>query len=168
MAREMGDRDNEPKRRGRFRAIGAELPKLARPVLGKRGLGEAQLLMHWEAIVGPELAEEARPERLSFHKGERAHGTLRLHVAPGAALELQHQAPVIVERINVFLGYPAVARLAFVQGQPISVRPRRPPPRPLRPDEQEALAKRVEAVDDEALRTALERLGAAVIRAEDA
>jgi hypothetical protein len=168
MAREMGDRDNEPKRRGRFRAIGAELPKLARPVLGKRGLGEAQLLMHWEAIVGPELAEEARPERLSFQKGERAHGTLRLRVAPAAALELQHQAPVIVERINVFLGYPAVARLAFVQVPLTSLRPRRAPPRPLRPEEQEALAKRLEAVDDESLRAALERLGAAVLRAEDA
>lgn len=168
MAREMGDRENEPKRRGRFRAIGAELPKLARPVLGKRGLGEAQLLMHWEAIVGPELAEEAQPERLSFRKGERAHGTLRLRVAPGAALELQHQGPVIVERINVFLGYPAVARLAFVQGPLASVRRRPAPPRPLRPEEQEALAKRVEAVEDETLRTALERLGAAVLRAEDA
>lgn len=169
MAREMGGRDNQPKRRGgSFRAIGAELPKLARPVLGKRGLGEAQLLMHWEAIVGPELAEDARPERLSFAKGERAHGTLRLRVAPGAALELQHQAPVVIERVNAFLGYPAVARLAFVQAPLPPARPRPVAPRPLRPDEQEALVRRVETVDDEELRAALERLGAAVLRAEDA
>jgi hypothetical protein len=168
MARDMGDRENQPKRRGSFRAIGAELPKLARPVLGKRGLGEAQLLMHWEAIVGPDLAEEARPERLSFHKGERAHGTLRLRVAPAAALELQHQAPVIVERINAFLGYSAVARLAFVQAPLAPVRRRAAAPRPLRADEQEALAKRVGAINDEELRAALERLGAAVLRSEDA
>jgi hypothetical protein len=168
MTRDMGDRDNQPKRRGSFRAISAELPKLARPVLGKRGLGEAQLLMHWEAIVGPELAEDARPERLSFRKGERAHGTLRLRVAPAAALELQHQAPVIVERVNAFLGYPAVARLAFVQAPLAPIRPRPSPPRALRADEQETLAKRIQGVDDEELRAALERLGAAVLRAEDA
>jgi hypothetical protein len=168
MTREMGERENRPKRRGSFRAIGAELPKLARPVLGKRGLGEAPRLMHWEAIVGPELAEEARPERLSFQRGERAHGTLRLRVAPAAALELQHQAPVIVERVNAFLGYPAVARLAFIQAALPALRRRPAPPRPLRPEEQAALAKRLEAVDDGELRAALERLGAAVLRAEDA
>jgi hypothetical protein len=168
MAREMDEGDKQSKRRGSFRAIGAELPKLARPTLGKRGLGEAQLLMHWEAIVGPELAEEARPDRLSFPRGERAHGTLRLRVAPAAALTLQHDAPVIVERINAFLGYPAVARLAFVPGALSPLRQRASAPRPLRAAEKDALARKVAGVDDEELRAALERLGAAVLRAEDA
>jgi hypothetical protein len=168
MARDMGEGENQPKRRGSFRAIGAELPKLARPTLGKRGLGEAQLLMHWEAIVGSELAEETRPDRLSFSRGERAHGTLRLRVAPAAAVTLQHDAPLIVERINAFLGYPAVARLAFVQ-TPVPPLRRAPlPPRKLRAEEKEALAKQVAAVDDEELRAALERLGAAILGAKDA
>ncbi|MBX6368635.1 MAG: DUF721 domain-containing protein [Rhodospirillales bacterium] len=168
MAREMGDREDQSKRGGGFRAIGAALPRLATPVLGKRGLGEAQLLLHWEAIVGAELAEDARPERLSFPKGERSRGTLRLRVTPAAAPTVQHDAPLIIERINAFLGYPAVARLSLVQAPPASPRARPAAPRPLRPEERKALAERVAPVGNEELRAALERLGAAVLRAEDA
>lgn len=166
MAREMGNGEDQSRRRGGFRAIAAALPGLAAPVLGKRGLGEAQLLMHWEAIVGAELAEDARPERLSFQKGERSRGTLRLRVTPAAAPTVQHDAPLIIERINAFLGYPAVARLSLVQAPP----PRRAPaaPRPLRPEERKALAERIAPIGNEELRAALERLGSAVICAEDA
>jgi hypothetical protein len=168
MAREPDDREGRGKRRGSFRAIGAELPKIARPILGKRGIGEAQLLLYWEAIVGPELADEARPERLAFQRGERSHGTLRLRVSPAAALELQHQAPIIIERVNAFLGYPAVGRLSYIQVPLKPSRARPPAPRPLRADEQKALADKVSGIQDEALREALERLGAAVLRTRDA
>ena len=43
-------------------------------------------------------------------------GVLKLRAAPGAALELQHRAPLIIERINLFFGRAAVTRLALVQG----------------------------------------------------
>lgn len=168
MAREMGDREDQSKRGGGFRAIGAALPGLAAPVLGKRGLGEAQLLLHWEAIVGAELAEDARPERFFFQRGQRSRGTLRLRVTPAAAPTVQHDGPLIIERINAFLGYPAVARLSLVQAPPTSPRARPAAPRPLRPEERKALAERIAPIGNEELRTALERLGAAVLRAEDA
>ena len=51
-------------------------------------------------------------------RGERRDGTLHLQVAPGLALEVQHREPVLVERINAFFGYRAVARLALKQGPP--------------------------------------------------
>jgi hypothetical protein len=165
---EMDDRENPPKRRGKFRAVATELPKITRPILGKRGLGEAQLLLYWETIVGAELADSARPERLAFERGGRTHGTLRLRVAPAAAVEIQHQAPVIVERVNAFLGYPAVERVSYVQAPLTSSRTRPVAPRALRPEEQEILERKVAAVDDEELRAALERLGAAVMRSGDA
>lgn len=151
-------------RRGRTRAIGAELGPILRPILGKRGLGEAQLVTEWEAVVGPELAAYARPDRLTFPHGERRDGTLRLRVAPAVAIELQHREPLIVERINAFFGYRAVARLAFIQAAAAPPpAPSAPRPRPLRAEEHERLAKRVETVDDAELRAALERLGAAII-----
>ena len=93
---------------------------------------------------------------------------MKLRVAPAAAVALQHEGPVIVERINAFLGYPAVARLAFVQVPLAPARPRAPAARPLRAEERDALAEQVKGVADEELRAALERLGAAVRRAEDA
>jgi hypothetical protein len=43
-------------------------------------------------------------------------GTLKLRVARHRALELQHRAPLVIERINLFFGRDAVTRLALIQG----------------------------------------------------
>ena len=152
------------KRQGRLRALGAEVPRIAAPVLGKRGFAEAQLIAEWPSIVGADLADRIAPERLSFTQGERRDGTLRLRVAPGLGPEIQHRTPQILERINGFFGYRAVARLALVQGPPL--RPRQPaaqPPRPLAEAEREALDRRLAGIEDPLLRDALRRLGAAVM-----
>ena len=146
-----------------MRAIGAELGRVARPVLGKRGLGEAQLLAQWDSIMGAALAASAWPDRLSFPPGERRDGTLRLRVEPGAALLLQHQEPLLLERINAFFGYRAVARLAYVQAPPRRREPSPPRPRKLDPAEEKAVATRVAGVSDPELREALDRLGRAVL-----
>lgn len=156
-------------RRGRLRAIAAEIPKIAGAALGKRGFAEAQLVAQWPAIIGETLAAGVSPERLSFPQGERREGTLHLRVAPGLALEVQHREPVLVERINAFFGYRAVARLALKQGPP--AQPAAPPPphrRPLKAEERQSLDRRLAAIDDAALKAALQRLGEAVIGTDDA
>ncbi|HUB95904.1 MAG TPA: DciA family protein [Stellaceae bacterium] len=151
-------------RRGGMRALAGEVARIAAPVLGKRGLAPAHLVASWSSIVGSEWAEKATPERLSFPSSERGDGTLRLRVAPGCATELQHRAPLLLERINGFFGYRAVTRLTLVQGPPLrpSARPPRKPA-PLAPDERAALDRRLLAVEDPDLRDALRRLGEAVI-----
>lgn len=150
--------------RGGLRPVAAAMTKVTGPILGKRGLGEAQILTEWPSIMGAELADQTAPEKLSFPPGERRHGTLRLRVAPGAAIAIQHREPQIIERINSFFGYPAVARLAIIQA-PLKKRgPAVPPaPRPLRPDERARLDGRLAAVGDPDLRAALDRLGRAVL-----
>ena len=150
------------KRRGGLRAIAAEIPRVAGVALGKRGFGEAQLVTHWDTIMGPELAEKLSPERLSFARGERRAGTLRLRVASAFALEAQHLEPVIIERINGFFGYAAVARIVLVQGPPLHAPQAAPVARPLTTSEQHALETQLESIADPALRQALTRLGAAV------
>ncbi|MBV9524032.1 MAG: DUF721 domain-containing protein [Alphaproteobacteria bacterium] len=147
-----------------MRAIGAALPRIAAPILGKDGAVTAQLLAEWPAIVGAEIAARCRPMRLTFRRGERRNGTLRLRVVPAAALEIQHGEPLLIERINGFFGYPAVGRLALVQGPaPLPDAPQPPRLRTLAPAEQEALHHRLERVQDPELRAALERLGRAVL-----
>lgn len=151
-------------RRGSLRAIAAEVPRIAAAVLGKRGFGEAQLLAEWAAIMGPGLADHVSPDKLSFSRGERREGTLRLRVAPGVALEVQHREPQLIERINAFFGYRAVARLVLVQGPPARApEPAPPAPRPLVRAEAQALDRRLATIEDPGLRDALRRLGAAVI-----
>ena len=151
-------------RRGSMRAIAAEVPKIAGPVLGKRGFAEAQLVAQWAAIIGEDMAAGASPEKLSFARGERRDGTLHLRVAPGFAPEIQHREPVLLERINAFFGYRAVARLTLKQGPPS--RPAEPPAprlRALEGHEIRQLDRGLADIEDPTLRDALRRLGAAVI-----
>ena len=151
--------------RGRgARALAALLPKLAAPAMRKRGFTETALLTRWGDIVGPGLAADAMPDRLAFPRGRNSGASLHVRVAGAAALELQHLAPQIIERINVFFGYPAVARLALVQG-PIAQPPARPEtasPVPVTADRAEAIDQAAADIADPALRTAVAGLGRAV------
>jgi hypothetical protein len=153
----------ENKRYGGMRALAATLPRVASPVLGKRGFSEAQLIAQWPAVIGENLARHMAPERISFARGGRRDGTLRVRVEPGFALEAQHREPQILERINAFFGYRAVARLALTQGPLPRGQTPRPAPRKLGEDERRTLDRRLAAIEDPGLRDALRRLGEAVI-----
>ena len=149
-----------------MRAIAAEIPQIAATALGKRGFGEAQLVTQWDAVMGTELAGKLAPDRLSFSRGERSEGTLRLRVASAFAVEAQHLEPVIIERINGFFGYRAVARIILVQG-PTEARGRAgaAAASALSAAEQGALDQGLAAMPDSELRQALRRLGTAVVSA---
>ena len=89
--------------------------KLVRRAFGQQGFAEPGILLRWHEIVGDTLARFTLPERLSFPHGERSRGTLHLKVDGQFALEVQHLEPMIVERINTFFGYGAVAKIAILQ-----------------------------------------------------
>jgi len=145
------------------RGLAAALAKLTRPAYKRRGFAHADILARWTAIVGDALAATSCPEKLHFPTGASAGATLQVRVASGFALELQHLAPLVIERINTFYGYRAVNRLKLVQG-PLPVRraPRRRPIRPLDAGQEDALARQVSATADAGLRAALQGLGRAV------
>jgi hypothetical protein len=139
------------------------LGRILDPAARRRGLAEARLLTEWPAIVGTALAARSQPVRLS-HGRDRAGGVLSLHVAGSAALELQHSEPQVLERINGFFGYPAVARLHLIQA-PLQRAGGRPPPAPrarLTSAEEDEIAAAVRGVPDPALQAALAALGRAL------
>ena len=131
----------------------------------KQGFAATELVTRWKDIVGTEIAAHAEPIKLQWPRevnNEPAEpATLVLRVEGPAAIEIQHQSAVILERINRFFGWQAVGRIALRQA-PLS----RPKTRPVLPKIDAAEAARVEstltAVTDDELRAALGRLGAAV------
>jgi hypothetical protein len=148
------------RRGGGLRRLPDLLSRLLDPAARRRGLAEAKLLTEWATIVGPALAARCQPIRLS-RSADRPGGILVLHVAGTAALELQHSAPPILERINGFFGYPAVSRLRLIQAPPSrsSSRPAPPARRRLSDAEEIELAEAVREVRDPGLRAALHDLG---------
>lgn len=145
------------------RTVGVAVGKLARPILKGRGFAAADLVIRWRELVGETLADNSAPERLVWPTGKSEDATLKLRVAPGFGPEVQHLAPLILERINTFYGYRAVTRLAISQG-PVP-RPPRPtaPPRALTADEQAQLDELLGGVADENLKESLARLGRALL-----
>ncbi|MGE5270994.1 MAG: DciA family protein [Thiohalocapsa sp.] len=152
----------ESERRAGLRPIAGAAGRLAGPIVdGGGGVLLARLKAQWPAIVGAELAAIAWPQALA------RDGALKLRVMPTAALELQHRAPLLIERINLFFGRGVVTRLLFVQG-PLPLPPAPPaplPPPPLPPAEEAALARRVADVTDPQLREALGALGRMLLTA---
>ncbi|MFN4312338.1 MAG: DUF721 domain-containing protein [Ferrovibrio sp.] len=154
------------KRANAPRALGVALGRLTRPVFKQRGVALAEIISRWAEIAGPLLHAETQPEKLIYASGAGHAATLEIMVSPAFALELQHLAPLIVEKINGYFGYRAVEKLRLRQmpvsrpagGSESPAAPRRPA-RPLSGDEQARLAALLEGVEDKALRQALEKLG---------
>ena len=144
-------------------AVGTNLPKLAAPVLRKRGFAQARLITDWPAIVGDLMAQETVPLKLVFPRGSRDRATLHLRVTSGFALELQHIEPQIIQRINGFFGYRAVTELRYMQGPLPPLKKPRKVSSPRLSDVAEArLQRNLDGIDDDNLRQSLAALGRAV------
>lgn len=145
------------------RLIGRTVPEVAGKALGKRGLAFGALITDWASIVGSQLSLRSAPERLVFPRGKREDATLHLRVAGAFALELQHLEPQIIERINGFFGYRAIARIKLVHGVVAAAGKPSPRARALTPDEESRLVACTAGVTDTDLRASLERFGRAVM-----
>ncbi len=93
---------------------------------------------------------------------------------PSATL-IQHQAPDIVARVNLFLGAGSVTRLRIVQGplrgaagrdKPAAPAARRRAKSPLDATAESALSQSLAAFPEGPLKAALARLGREVMRAQ--
>jgi hypothetical protein len=147
---------------------GAFAPRLTRPAFEKYGFPAAALLTDWAAIAGPELASYTAPERLKWprqpdapedSRGQPA-ATLVLRVEGPRAIELQHRLPQLIERINSYFGFRAVAQIRLYQA-PLQVQheAHQPPPKITPRPDKSGLVKRIR---DPRLRTALSRIAAAI------
>lgn len=133
----------------------------------KQGFAARELVTRWAEIAGPQIAAHSQPIKMQWPRPVEGQpqepATLVLRVEGPMALEIQHSSDVILARVNRFFGWSAVGRLALRQA-PLS----RPKPQVVRrPPDPKAIAKVAEtlsAVEDEQLRDALARLGAAIKR----
>jgi hypothetical protein len=147
------------------------LADLAASLLGdsfrKQGFASKELVTSWPEIVGAEIALCAEPLKIQWPRGAdgvaQEPGTLVLRVEGPAAIEIQHLSGVILERVNRFFGWQAVGRIAIRQA-PVSTG-RRTKERPkIDPKTAEEVEKSLGMIEEDGLRQALGRLGAAIIK----
>lgn len=149
-----------PQRSNRARAVAELLPEVGGAAFRKFGFVQHAIVSRWGEIVGERYARVSTPESIRFPRGKRAEGVLSLVVGGAHAPMMQHIAPEIVERVNRFFGYPAVARLAIRHGDVQRVaKPAAPPSLKPVPD---SLGDSLRGIADPELKAVLEALAAGV------
>jgi hypothetical protein len=133
----------------------------------KQGFAARELVTRWAEIAGKEIAAHSEPLKMQWPRPVEGQpqepATLVLRVEGPMALEIQHSSDVILQRVNRFFGWSAVGKLALRQA-PLSRRERPKRPRPPEANEVAEVEKTLSSVEDEELRAALARLGAAIKR----
>ncbi len=135
------------------------MPEIGRTAFRRFGFVQSSVVTRWPEIVGPVHARVCSPEAIRFPHGEKSEGILELVVKPAHAPLIQQVIPEIIERVNRFFGYKAVARVKLRQGAvqpPADNRPAKPPPS-LKPIPLE-LGDSLRDIGDPELRTVLESL----------
>lgn len=148
------------------RRINTVLPPWAKKAFRQKGFAEGTIIRHWREIAGESLANCAVPLRLAFGRGKKPEGaTLHLLVDSGAALELQHRAPFLIEKLNLFYGYTVVARISIHQGAlPRKKEGFKKAPRALDEAGRELLDHLMRKIKNADLKGALSRLGEDVLQ----
>lgn len=139
-----------------MKTLTRSLHKLLKPLATAQGFADARVLSQWRHIVGDDFYQLAQPQQLK-------NGILTVSVSHGAvAMQLQHMAPMIMERINRFFGFAAVKGIrpqqTYFDIEPPKTRTN------IVPDagaETRAEAQ-VQNVKDDGLREALKKLGAQI------
>jgi len=152
-------RTYERPRGGQARAIADLMPDIGRAAFRRFGFIQSSVVTRWPEIVGPHHARVCVPEAIRFAPGDKSDGTLQLVVLPAHAPLIQHVIPEIVERVNRFFGYNAVARVKLRQGEvkPPVPRDRAAAPPSLKPIPIE-LGESLRDIGDPELREVLESL----------
>ncbi|MBN9013675.1 MAG: hypothetical protein BGP05_15175 [Rhizobiales bacterium 62-47] len=136
-------------------------------VFAKQGFAARELVTRWAEIAGPEVARHTEPLKIQWPppvEGQpQQAATLILRVEGPMALEIQHTSDVILQRVNRFLGWNAVGKLALRQAPLTGRKASKPPPAPDAATVAQVAAT-LTSVEDDELRTALARLGAAIKR----
>jgi hypothetical protein len=141
------------------------------PALAAQGFAASDVITAWPEIVGERLAAFTQPMKIEWRR--RGFGadpetrpepaTLVVRVESAFALEMQHVAPLVMERVNAHYGWRCIGRIVLKQG-PVrrEVRTPRVIP-PLAEAERRQVVAAIEPIADENLKAALDRLGQAVV-----
>ena len=118
----MKYKNREPKRTFVPKKIGDALSKVNKSYSSKFGKIEFLILSKWPQIVGSFFSDHSEPDKISritddFNEFDEPvfKNFLHVRVSPAAAVEFQHYKNTIIEKINSFFGYKAIADLRLQQ-----------------------------------------------------
>jgi hypothetical protein len=149
-----------PERSRRARPVSELVPSIGGQAFKRFGFTQSAIVERWEEVVGERYARHSRPESLSFPRGQKDGGNLKIAVTGALAPMLRHVEPQVIERVNRLLGYAAVARITLRHAdmEPRAAAPATAQPVELSPETRSTLRD----VADPDLRASLESLAQAL------
>ena len=156
-------RADDKKRTNRVGSFASFAQPLLGKALGKRGISDVRIISNWADIVGVELSKVSAPSKITYKNKERTGGILHISVVGALATEISYQSGVIVEKVNSFIGYGAVADIRLKPDFVVKDEIQAQTEIEIKNDSEE-LKKMLSSVDDEKLKNALHRLGRHIIK----
>ena len=150
--------------------VGKTIRPLVKQLLGKNGAMQIELAANWEEVVGEKLFQYVLPLKISFNKDERTNGTLHLMVFGGAfAMETENNKLKILQKVNAFFGYEAISKIKILQNNNpenfLNKKNVYDKPKKILVSENETtyINEALDGIENERLRSRLEKLGHAVL-----
>jgi hypothetical protein len=142
--------------------------------MAAQGFANSDVLVSWPDIVGERLAAYSQPIKMDWPRrgttapkgGRPEPAALVVRVEGVFAIELQHMAPVIVERVNAYYGWRCVGRLVLKQGPVRRAAKETAPSFHLDAAEQDRVDAALAPIVEDPLKQALDRLGTAILATE--
>lgn len=139
--------------------------------LASQGFAASDVILAWPDIVGERLSHFSQPLKIDWPRRGATRGrderpepaSLVVRVEGAFALEMQHLAAIVIERVNTYYGWRCIGKLVLKQGPVRRPAAARPAQRALEPAEIAAVAAATTGIVEDDLRGALDRLGAAVV-----
>lgn len=144
--------------------LSKELQSLTKDLLGKRGFANADLLLHWNDVIGEELSKAVKPDKMTYTKSGRTGAVLHVRVGAGAfAVLVEHQKKILIDRINTFLGYDAISDIKIRQDL-IEIKPPIPveKEKKLTVEQEMLLTEKLKNIEDEDVRKKLYNIGKSI------
>ena len=130
----------------------------------KNGFVTPRIIFDWKLIVGEYLAKYTTPLKIHFPANKNHDGTLHIEVISAQSPIIQQLQPEIIEKIAVYCGFKAVARIKLIHTNKLPQEIAEIKKRPLNAEEIVALDKMLEELEDGDLRDKLKSMGEYVIR----
>lgn len=151
-----------------FKRTSSLLQTQIRKTSESRGFAQSRLLTHWAEIVGDAIAGISRPVDIKYGRGGFG-ATLTLLTTGSNAPILEMQKEQVREKVNAVYGYNAISKLritqtaatGFSEGQ-VSFEHRAAESKPDAPKILSKARDVAGGIEDEGLRSALERLASNV------
>ena len=154
--------------------IGETLTQVNRAYLGKFGKIEFLIFSKWSQIVGTFFADHSEPDKISritddFNEFDEPifKNFLHVRVSPAAAVEFQHYKTTIIEKINSFFGYKAIADLRLQQNfipEKKNIREVIALSQDISEEEKESIKNEIEVIHNKDLEKSIVNLGASIKR----